>query len=114
MVSEPMSYQSKESRKPAVTAIERARRQSERGDDRRAMLILREECFAIESDAGLWVHYGLACLRARRCDEGFRALAHALWLRERARDDRRVQVMRDLIAHLKSGGSLPLASRKAA
>jgi hypothetical protein len=109
-----MSYQSKESRKPAVSAIERAHRQSERGDERRAMLILREECFAVESDPGLWVHYGLACLRARRSDEGFRALAHALWLRERARDDQRVKVMRDLIAHLKSGGSLPLASRKAA
>lgn len=109
-----MSRHSKETRKPAVTAIERARRQSERGDDRRAMLILREECFAVESDAGLWVHYGLACLRARRGDEGFRALAHALWLRERARDHQRAQVMRDLIDHLKSGGSLPLASRKAA
>lgn len=109
-----MSYHSKEPRKPAVTAIERARRQSERGDERRAMLILREECFAIESDAGLWVHYGLSCLRARRRDEGFRALAHALWLRERDRDHKRTQVMRDLIAHLSCGGTLPLESRKAA
>jgi hypothetical protein len=104
----------KQPRQPAVTAVERARRQAERGDERRAMLILREECFAVESDAGLWVHYGLACLRARRRDEGFRALAHALWLRERARDQKRAQVMRDLIAHLSSGSALPLASRKAA
>jgi hypothetical protein len=109
-----MSYAAKEPRKPAVTAVERARRQAERGDERRAMLILREECFAIESNPGLWVHYGLACLRARRRDEGFRALAHALWLRERERDHQRVQVMRDLIAHLSGGGVLPLASRKAA
>lgn len=109
-----MSYLCKEPKKPAVTAIERARRQSERGDERRAMLILREECFAIESNAGLWVHYGLSCLRARRRDEGFRALGHALWLRERMRDHKRTQVMRDLIAHLSSGGTLPLMSRKAA
>lgn len=109
-----MAYLVKETRKPAVTAIERARRQSERGDERRAMLILREECFANEADAALWVHYGLSCLRARRRDEGLRALAHSLWLRERARDDRRSAVLRDLIAHLSSGGTLPLESRKAA
>jgi hypothetical protein len=103
-----MSYLVKEPRKPAVTALERARRQSERGDERRAMLILREECFAVESDAALWVHYGLACLRVRRRDEGFRALAHSLWLRERARDEARAATLRDLIAHLSSGGSLPM------
>src|SRR6187402_2867190 len=97
-----MSYLVKESRQPAVTAVERARRQSARGDERRAMLILREECFAVESDPALWVHYGLSCLRARRRDEGFRALSQALWLRERARDHARVRVMRDLIAHLSS------------
>ncbi len=78
------------------------------------MLILREECFAVESDAALWVHYGLSCLRARRRDEGFRALAQALWLRQRARDDARCRVMRDLIAHLSAGGTLPLSTRKAA
>ena len=104
----------KEPRQPAATAIERARRQSERGDERRAMLILREECFAVESDAALWVHYGLSCLRARRRDEGFRALAQALWLRQRARDEARSRVMRDLIAHLSAGGTLPLSARKAA
>jgi hypothetical protein len=110
-----MSYLvKKESRKPAVTAVERARRQSERGDERRAMLILREACFAAESEPALWVHYGLSCLGARRREEGFRALGQALWLRERARDQRRAGVMRDLIGHLSSGGTLPLSSRKAA
>jgi hypothetical protein len=109
-----MTYLVKEPRQPAVTAVERARRQSERGDERRAMLILREECFAVESDAALWVHYGLSCLRARRRDEGFRALAHSLWLRERARDGARTQVMRDLIAHLSSGETLPMTYRQAA
>lgn len=110
-----MSYLVKEPRQPAVTAVERARRQSERGDERRAMLILREECFSAESNAALWVHYGLACLRARRRDEGFRALGHALWLRERARDAARVRVMRDLIGQLSAGGTLPLTTtRKAA
>jgi len=109
-----MGYLVKESRQPAVTAVERARRQAERGDERRAMLILREACFAAESDAPLWVHYGLSCLRARRKDEGFRALAHALWLRERVRDHARIRVMRELIAHLSSGDSLPMTVRKAA
>jgi hypothetical protein len=109
-----MSYLVKEPRTPAVTAVERARRHSERGDERRAMLLLREACFAAEFEPALWVHYGLSCLRARRRDEGFRALAHALWLRERARDQGRVRVMRDLIAHLSAGGTLPLSTRKAA
>lgn len=109
-----MSYLVKEPRTAAVTAVERARRQAERGDERRAMLILRDECFAHETDAALWVHYGLACLRARRKDEGFRALSQALWLRQRARDDRRAQVMRDLIEHLSAGGALPLHARRAA
>lgn len=109
-----MAYSVKESRQPAVTAVERARRQSERGDDRRAMLILREACFAAESDAALWVQFGLSCLRARRRDEGFRALAHALWLRERDRDAPRVRVMRELIAHLSAGAALPFTTREAA
>lgn len=109
-----MSYDVKEPRQPAVTAVQRARRQSERGDERKAMLILREECFAVEHDAALWVHYGLSCLRARRRDEGLRALTHALWLRERDRDEARAQVMRDLISHLSSGGTLPLTYREAA
>ena len=78
------------------------------------MLILREEAFANEADPALWVHYGLSCLKARRRDEGFRALAHALWLRERGRDESRVRVMRDLIAHLTSGGALPFAVSAAA
>jgi len=109
-----MAYVVKPARQPAITAVERARRQAERGDERRAMLILREECFAVEADAVLWVHYGLSCLRARRRDEGFRALAHSLWLRERARDHARARVMRELIALLSSGGTLPLTARKAA
>jgi hypothetical protein len=109
-----MSYLVKEPRTPAVSAVQRARRQSERGDERRAMLILRDECFARDSDPALWVHYGLSCLRARRRDEGFRALAQSLWLRVRARDTARARVLRDLIAHLSSGGTLPLAARKAA
>jgi Flp pilus assembly protein TadD len=109
-----MSYLVKEPRQPAVTAVQRARRQAERGDERRAMLLLREACFAADSDPAMWVHYGLSCLQARRRDEGFRALAHALWLRERARDDARAQVMRDLIAHLSSGNSLPMTTREAA
>jgi Flp pilus assembly protein TadD len=109
-----MSYLVKESRRPAVTAVERARRQAERGDERRAMLILREACFENEGEPALWVHYGLSCLKARRRDEGFRALAHALWLRERGRDHARVRVMRELIAHLSSGCALPLTTTRRA
>ena len=70
-----MSYLVKESRRPAVTAIERARRQSERGDERRAMLILREACFAAELEPGLWVHYGL-----RACAPAAATKAFAPWL----------------------------------
>jgi Flp pilus assembly protein TadD len=100
----------KEPRQPAVSPIERARRQAERGDHRRAMLILREECFAVKSSAPLWVLYAMQCLRARRRDDAFHALGQALWLRERARDHKRVRVMRELIAHLSEGGELPRAA----
>lgn len=104
----------KERHQPASGAVERARRQSERGDDRRSMLILREACFGAESQAALWVHYGLSCLRVRLREEGLRALAHSLWLRERAREHARARVLRDLIAHLSVGGTLPMVIRKAA
>lgn len=105
-----MSRAAREPQAPALTPVERARRQAERGDHRRAMLILREACFGAEADARLWVLYGMQCLRARRKDEAFRALGQALWLRERARDHARARVMRDLIAHLADGGDLPLAA----
>jgi Flp pilus assembly protein TadD len=109
-----MSRLVKASRSPAVTPLERARRQSERGDQRRAMMILREACFAAESDASLWVHYGLACLRAGRREDAFGALAQAVWLRERARDHARAAVTRDIMVHLKRGDELPMVGRRAA
>jgi Flp pilus assembly protein TadD len=105
-----MSRPAKPTRVPAVTAVERARRQSQRGDPRRAMLILREACFAADSDARLWVLYGMQCLRARKPADAMNALSHALWLRERASDHARARVMRELIAHLESGGELPRAA----
>ncbi len=89
----------------APTLVERARRHAERGDQRRAMQLLREACFEAETAARLWVLYGMQCVRARRRDEALRALRHALWLREKARDVARARVTRDLIERIENGAS---------
>jgi Flp pilus assembly protein TadD len=76
----------------------RARRCTRKGEDRKAMLALREACFGNGQDARLWVLYGVQCFRARRRDEAVHALKQALWLRQRAHDDARARVIRALIA----------------
>ena len=83
-----------------VAMCRRAWRHRKRGDERRAMLLLRDAAHMNESDARIWVLYGVQCGRAGHLDQAERALAHAVWLRTRAREPRKAQVTRDVIARI--------------
>src|SRR5258706_5688120 len=74
----------------------RAYRFRRRGDDRRAMLLLREAAHGAEDRAAPWVQYGVQCARMGRLDEAERALAHAAWLRERAHEPAKARITRAL------------------
>jgi hypothetical protein len=83
--------------------MSRARRMKRKGEERRAMLALREAVCRANDDARLWTLYGVQCARVGRVEEAERALRHALWLRQRARDERRVEVTRTLLARVCNG-----------
>jgi len=74
----------------------RVRRCRRRGEERRAMLLLREACFQQPQDARLWTLYGVQCARLGRREDAAQALGQATWLRERNRDERRAAVTRAL------------------
>lgn len=78
--------------------LHQARRQRRRGDERKALLILREVCFQAASDARLWTLYAHQCWRTGRRDDACQALRQALWLREKARDEARARVLRALLS----------------
>ena len=89
--------------------VRRARRHRRRGEHRQAMLALRSACNHQMDDPCLWTQYAVACVRVRRYEDAERALGQALWLRQRARDERRARVTQQLIDQLREGGrSLPL------
>ena len=90
---------------PRVQTLElRARRMRRRGEQRRAMLTLRQAAQEAGTDARLWTLYGVQCARIRRLDDALEALGHAAWLRERARDTARARVTHTLRAKLSEGG----------
>ncbi|HEX4475081.1 MAG TPA: hypothetical protein VH142_08400 [Polyangiaceae bacterium] len=78
----------------------RAFRFRRRGDDRRAMLLLREAAYENEHDAKIWTLYGVQCARVGRTDVAHKALSHAVWLRERQNETRKALVTRDLLSRL--------------
>lgn len=89
--------------------VRRARRHRRRGEHRQAMLALRNACNHQMDDPTLWTQYAVACVRVRRFEDAERALGQALWLRQRARDEARARVTRQLIERLRGGGcALPL------
>jgi Tfp pilus assembly protein PilF len=85
--------------------LRRALRFRRRGEDRRAMLMLREAAYRAPSEAKLWMHYAVACLRLGRRDEAAQALKQAVWIRKRANDEPRLRVTRALLERLLSGRS---------
>jgi len=82
--------------------LEQARRRRNKGDQRRALILMREACCLSPQDPVLWTLFGVQCWRTNRRDEARQALRQALWLRERARDARRAHVLRALLLAMES------------
>ncbi len=80
----------------ASALCRRALRHRRRGEERRALVLLREAAHSSHGDAHLWAQYGVQCLRMGRKEHGAKALAQAAWLRERAGQHRRAAVTRAL------------------
>lgn len=93
---------------PLEQRVDQARRQIRRGEPRKALVLLREACFSAGDDARLWVLYAAQSWRMGRLDDTRQALRHALWLRERAHDERRARVIRSLIAAAEAGTAFEL------
>jgi Flp pilus assembly protein TadD len=89
--------------RPETALVHRARRLHERGDDRRAMLVLREAVCRQDTDARLWTLYGVQCARSGRIQDAEHALGQALWLRKREKDAARVSVTQRLLECVQRG-----------
>jgi len=71
------------------------------------MLALREACHSGAQCPRLWTLYAVACLRVRRAADARHALQQAIWLRQRTKDLRRVQVLEALLAQLETSHAPP-------
>jgi Flp pilus assembly protein TadD len=87
---------------PIEDRLQRARRQRLRGDQRKALLLLREACCLSENDARLWTLYAVQCWRMGQRDTARTAMRHALWLRQRENDTARAHVVRGLLLAMES------------
>ncbi len=83
--------------------VARARRAAGRGENRQAMVALREACALADDDARLWALYGHACARLSRNEDAERAFRQALYLRHRQQDAPRAAVLRAIIERLQLG-----------
>lgn len=88
---------------PLEQRLQQARRLRQRGEERKALLILRETCFRAATDARLWTLYAAQCWRMQRRQDACQALRQALWFRERSRDSARARVVRALLAAAEAG-----------
>jgi Flp pilus assembly protein TadD len=88
---------------PEALLCRRAWRFRRRGDERRAMLALREAASSHEQDAKLWALYGVQCMRLGHMASASQALLHAAWLRDRQHEHRKASVTRDVLARHTSG-----------
>lgn len=78
--------------------IARARTATRRGETRKALLLLEEATHLAPDEARVWTLYAVHCQRTGKLDDTVRAFRQAIWLRERAHDDRRVRVLKRLLA----------------
>jgi len=87
---------------PVDDRLQRARRQRLRGDQRKALLLLREACCLSEHEARLWTLYAVQCWRTGHRDDARTAMRQALWLRQRENDHARAHVLRGLLLAMES------------
>lgn len=76
----------------------RAWRQRRRGEERRAMVLLRQAAYESEDDPKVWALYGAQCLRMGRMEPGRKALCQAAWLRDRRGERRKAEVTKALLS----------------
>lgn len=88
---------------PEELLLRRAKRHARRGEGRKAMLAVKEACFLAPKDARLWALYAYHCWNQRRTQEAADAMRQAIYLRERARDVRRAEVLRGLLEKMEKG-----------
>lgn len=82
---------------PVASALCRARRARRKGKPRQEVNALRLACSLREYDACLWTLLGVAWVRMSRAEDAVSAFRHALWLRERAGEQKRAAVTRKLL-----------------
>ena len=87
---------------PEQALRRRVRRFRRRGENRRAMLALREAALKNDRDAKVWTLYGAECMRMGRRDAARDALRHAAWLREREREYGKARTTRRLLELLEA------------
>jgi Flp pilus assembly protein TadD len=83
--------------------VRRAFRFRRKGEERRAMVALREAALGAEHSARLWTLYGVQCTRLGRLDAAAQALTHAVWLRVRAGETGKARVTRALLDRATQG-----------
>jgi Flp pilus assembly protein TadD len=84
------------------TLISRAMRMHRRGEERKALVLLRHASALDTHRARTWTLLGVLASQAGFGDEAKRALRHAEWLRGRAGDTARVDVTRMLLRKLEA------------
>jgi Flp pilus assembly protein TadD len=87
---------------PQDELLDRARRLARKGERRRAWLTLQEASAVHFDDARVWALYAAQSRRMNRLDEAEKAFSQALYLREQQRDTARADVLRRLLADLRS------------
>ncbi len=82
------------------TLENRARKLRNKGESRKALVLLREICLSDEQSARRWCIFGAFLSGEGRTEEAYKALKHALWLRRSAGDQPRVRSTQRLIDRL--------------
>src|SRR5688572_28232617 len=85
---------------PIEVLVARARKARRRGEERRAIVLLREACARDEWRARTWTLLGVHLGRAGSVQEAERALKHARWLRVRAGEPARAAVVERLLGEI--------------
>ena len=85
---------------PVETLIVRSRKARSRGEERKALVLLRQACALDEWRARSWTLLGAHLAREGERDEAVRALNQARWLRTRSGDGPRAAATERFAARL--------------
>ena len=99
-----MKYSASNTPSRSEQLLNRARRALRRGENRQALVALRQATYDAENDPRLWALYGGACAKAKRIAEAQFALGQALYFRQRQHDARRARSIQALLDRLDNMG----------